>query len=348
MYKHLLVALDDSPLGAHTVGRAVAFAQAAGARISFFHATPDLAAPGDSALLYSLDTTFFSETASGNTNSVLLKAATAAGLAGVPCQTLAVTSEHPAQALLDAAHAQRCDLIFVSSHGRLPGLRGWLHGSVTKRLLQITDLPVLVCTVEANSPTSACDTALAIVAGEHRAIASVLQGLQQLLCAARAEGGVLDVALMRQMLAYLRAFPEGQHHPKEEAHLFRLLRLRTDTLGPELEELLRQHVQEQVLVENLALALEHYTPAEAATLEAVGAAVHQLAGAVWEHMSMEETTIFPAARRHLDDNDWDEVARAFRAHQDPLLNFDSDINLPVGQLYNRIAAALLASGQPGG
>ena len=48
------------------------------------------------------------------------------------------------QAILEAAQRHACDLLFVSSHGRVPGLRGWLHSSVTRQLLQIANLPVHV------------------------------------------------------------------------------------------------------------------------------------------------------------------------------------------------------------
>ena len=41
MYRHLLVPLDDSPLSAETVGRAVEFARTLGARVTFFHAQAD-------------------------------------------------------------------------------------------------------------------------------------------------------------------------------------------------------------------------------------------------------------------------------------------------------------------
>jgi len=61
MYKHLLVALDDTPLGVTTVNRSLEFARALGARITFFYAAPDLTATGEGALLFSLDRQAFSD-----------------------------------------------------------------------------------------------------------------------------------------------------------------------------------------------------------------------------------------------------------------------------------------------
>ncbi|MDZ5455173.1 universal stress protein [Azohydromonas lata] len=345
MYRHLLVALDDSPLGDATVTRSVEFARSAGARITFFHAAPDLAATGEGALLYTLDQEAFAQEAAGAASAVLVKAAAAAGAAGVSCGTESRTSDQPAQAIVEAAHRHGCDLVFVSAHGRVPGLRGWLRHSVTQHLLQLADLPVLVSAVESNDACAPAARALGIVAGEHRAIAAVLQGLQHLVRAARLPGQQLDVGLAAEMVRYLREFPGTQHHPKEETVLFRLLRQRTHELDHVLLELERQHGQEQRRVQALADALSRYDSSEAASLEAVGDAVQQLAGTVWEHMGMEEALVFPAARRYLSEGDWSEVAQAFTTHDDPLRELQP--GLPLERLFRHVAAALLRKDMAG-
>ena len=45
MYRHMLVPIDASDLSIELVGNAVAVARPIGARITFFHVTPDHAAP---------------------------------------------------------------------------------------------------------------------------------------------------------------------------------------------------------------------------------------------------------------------------------------------------------------
>lgn len=341
MYQHLLVPIDDTPLASVTIARAVGYARSAGARITFFHAAPDLGATGEGALLYTMDRGSFGEARSAQGQGGLLQARTAADLAGVPCQTLAHTTDHPAQAIHDSAHAQGCDLIFLCSHGRAPGWRGWLRGSVTQRLLEITDMPVLVAGVEANDADADMHKALGIIGAEHRSIGAVLRGMQQLVREARADGGRLNTALMQQMLAYLRSFPEALHHPKEEAHLFRLLRQRSGDFHALLAELERQHTLEAALVEAVAGALARHSAADAATLEALGEAVQRLAGAVWEHMSLEEAQVLPAARRHLQPEDWKAVAAAFTAHVDPLR--EVDVGQPLTAAFAQIATRLLAT-----
>ena len=52
-------------------------------------------------------------------------------------------SDHPYQAIIDAARRHGCDAIFMSSHGR-KGLARLLHGSQTFEVLAHSDIPTLV------------------------------------------------------------------------------------------------------------------------------------------------------------------------------------------------------------
>jgi nucleotide-binding universal stress UspA family protein len=67
----------------------------------------------------------------------------AAKSAGVRCETVSVTDDYPADAILAQAKKRGCDLIFMASHGRR-GLRGVLLGSETQKVLSGSPLPVLV------------------------------------------------------------------------------------------------------------------------------------------------------------------------------------------------------------
>lgn len=335
MYQHLLVPIDDTPLATVTVARAVRFAQSTGARVTFFHAAPDLAATGDGALLYTLDGDAFVDAQVSQGQAALLQARTVADLAGVASETLTRTTDHPARAIHETAHAQGCDLIFLSAHGCTPCWRG-----VMQRLLEITQLPVLVASVEANQVDADMNRALGIISAEHRSITAVLRGMQQAVREAHMPGQSLDTTLLQQMIDYLRAFPATLHHPKEEDQLFRLLRLRTDECEAVLQELEREHAQEPALVQAVTEALSRHDPADATTLGPVWDAVQRLAGALWEHMGIEEAQVFPAAARHLLPEDWSAVAQAFTANVDPL--HDVDVGRPLTAAFARISATLLA------
>lgn len=62
---------------------------------------------------------------------------------GVPCEKVYLENESPADGLLRAAENNRCDLIFISTHGE-PGIIGKLFGTVASRIVEHSKIPVLV------------------------------------------------------------------------------------------------------------------------------------------------------------------------------------------------------------
>src|SRR5690348_13630822 len=137
MYRHLLVPLDDSPLAVQTVRDAVGFARALGAKLTFFHAQEDYGASSVGALQRVLAPADFNEHVAGEARAILSKAEVVAREAGVPFTSVAVISNRPYEAILNAAEAQRCDLIFIASHGRR-GIKALMLGSQTQKVLQHT------------------------------------------------------------------------------------------------------------------------------------------------------------------------------------------------------------------
>ncbi len=61
----------------------------------------------------------------------------------VPCEKVYLENESPADGLLQAAEKNRCDLIFISTHGK-PGIVGKLFGTVATRIMAHSKMPVLV------------------------------------------------------------------------------------------------------------------------------------------------------------------------------------------------------------
>ena len=62
---------------------------------------------------------------------------------GVPCEKVYLEDESPADGLLRAAEKNRCDLIFISTHGE-PGIIGSLFGTVASKIIARSKIPVLV------------------------------------------------------------------------------------------------------------------------------------------------------------------------------------------------------------
>ena len=59
------------------------------------------------------------------------------------CNSVHVTNEYAAEAIMEAARKYRCDLIHMGSHGRR-GISGVLMGSQTQKVLTESKIPVLV------------------------------------------------------------------------------------------------------------------------------------------------------------------------------------------------------------
>ena len=88
VYGHLMVPVDDSVLSSVNAEAAVQLAARLGARITFFHAAPDLGATRAGARLKSNDPRAFAESAFGDTHAMLAKYAVSAEALGVPYKTL--------------------------------------------------------------------------------------------------------------------------------------------------------------------------------------------------------------------------------------------------------------------
>src|SRR5262249_8277638 len=138
-----------------------------------------------------------------------------------------------------------------------------------------------------------------IIRDEHRSLAAVIHGLEYLVREARSKTITTQFALLRAMLHYIKAFPETLHHPKEEAYLFRKLRIRTNEYNETLDELERQHVAGQALVGRLEATLDAYEADPIGGFGGFADAVEQFSTAQWAHMNLETKVIMPAAQRHL-------------------------------------------------
>lgn len=145
MFKHILVPTDGSALSGDTVKKAVDFARETGAKITFFYAKPDypVAFYGEGALIDPTTPEKFAEMAEKQSQEILAAAQGMAAGAGISCASTSATSDVPYEAIIDAAAANDCDLIFMASHGRR-GLSGLLLGSETQKVLTHSKVPVLV------------------------------------------------------------------------------------------------------------------------------------------------------------------------------------------------------------
>jgi nucleotide-binding universal stress UspA family protein/hemerythrin-like domain-containing protein len=337
MYRHLLVPIDGTDLSVGAIGSAVELACSLQARITFFHVVPDHASsPSGEADMVRLPVQV-DYPYTGRARELLAKAEAAARALGVPCDSAHVVGARPATAIVAAARARRCDLIFMAaSHGHGSKL-GMALASEMLTALMNADIPVLMSSTGDPPPAA---HAIGIIRDEHRSLAAVMHAWMLALAGARTAGAPPDARLMRAVLSYIQDFSVALHHPKEEQHLFRRLRERSRSIGVELDELERQHARDVALVAELARrvdALADAGPDAVAQAGQLEEAVQAYAAFLWEHMGREEGAILPAAQRHLSAADWAEIDAAFEQNHDP--NFAGETDQEFRQLFSRIVNA---------
>jgi nucleotide-binding universal stress UspA family protein len=145
MFKHILLPTDGSPLSDKGVQRGIAFAKRIKARVTVIHVVPEFRAlPDDTLLPTSAAVRLrFLDEAGKRGQRIVAKAAKKAAAAGVRCKTIVAPSGMPYLHIISAARKQKCDLIFMASHGRR-GLSSVLLGSETSKVLTHSKIPVLV------------------------------------------------------------------------------------------------------------------------------------------------------------------------------------------------------------
>lgn len=145
MYKHILVPTDGSELSTQAARAAVALAKSSGARITAFYAKPGYPQEyyDDGAPSGPNKPEEFAKSTEKQARRALDFVTDLCKKADVKGNRISVTSDTPAQAILDAASKAGCDLIFMASRGR-HGLSALLLGSETYKVLTNAKIPVLV------------------------------------------------------------------------------------------------------------------------------------------------------------------------------------------------------------
>lgn len=145
MYDRLLVATDGSKLSEKAVTHAIDLARRLGAKLTVFHAAPEYPSPlyTEGVMMEMMSKKAYVAGAARTSAAILERIAKKAAAAGVACETHHALSRSPSDAILAAAKKYKCDAIVMGSRGH-GGLKAFLIGSVTQKVLAQTSLPVIV------------------------------------------------------------------------------------------------------------------------------------------------------------------------------------------------------------
>lgn len=144
MFKHILIATDGSELAGKAVEHGLTLAKELGARVTIVAVTEAIGAnlPWEVAAVMSQEE--YEKGVSRYANAVLAAATDRAHQMSISCSAVHVKDRLPAEGILEAAKANGCELIVMSSHGRR-GLSKLLLGSQASAVLARADVPVLIC-----------------------------------------------------------------------------------------------------------------------------------------------------------------------------------------------------------
>jgi hemerythrin-like domain-containing protein len=176
--------------------------------------------------------------------------------------------------------------------------------------------------------------AIRILKDEHRSISAVLLGLKHLAQIAQDGRVKPEFQVFRSMLRYIDQYPERLHHPKEDEHLFARLQERAPHTKALIDGLKAEHVQGAALIRDLERSLLFFEEGWPAGANEFVAAVAAYADFHWKHMRKEENEVLPLAEKHLSEDDWRGIDRAFTANTDPIAGIEER---DFQKLFSRIA-----------
>ncbi len=135
MFKNILVAIDDSPYSRFVVPVAIEMANRFGGEMLVLHVSEH---DRGRAVVYSLESP-------QSATMLVADAVKTVRQAGITArgQLKDVGAGHVAKAIVESVEANGIDLIVMGSRG-LSDVQGLMLGSVTHKVMQTTDVPVLV------------------------------------------------------------------------------------------------------------------------------------------------------------------------------------------------------------
>jgi nucleotide-binding universal stress UspA family protein len=143
MFKRILVPTDGSEISKRVMQDCMKFAKELGAEVIGLSVAPPYSAYVYQAQVLADAKDRFDDECTQFANRCLADLKTAAKEFGVKCETFYVVGDFPFESIIQIAKDKHCDLIAMASHGR-KGIKGFLLGSETNKVLTHSQIPVLV------------------------------------------------------------------------------------------------------------------------------------------------------------------------------------------------------------
>jgi len=144
VFKHILIPTDGSSISDKAAKAGIALASALGAKVTAYCAFEELLSIYVEGYAFDQKTVAAFEEGARKVGQkrvdLIGKMAQAAGVTFASLVTKALTAD---EGIINAAKKQKCDVIFMASHGR-HGLSKLMMGSITQKVLAHSKIPVVV------------------------------------------------------------------------------------------------------------------------------------------------------------------------------------------------------------
>jgi nucleotide-binding universal stress UspA family protein len=154
MYRRILVPRDSSPTAERGLREGIALASRQGAELVLLHVIDTFPALGELSSVSAYDERL--QRMHRHASALLERGKQAAAETGVPAQTVMreITRERPADAIIEEAAREECDLIVMGTHRRR-GFNRLALGSEAEIVVRTSSVPVLLVR-EPEATSEAC------------------------------------------------------------------------------------------------------------------------------------------------------------------------------------------------
>ena len=151
---------------------------------------------------------------------------------------------------------------------------------------------------------------------EHRTIARLLDLLERQVDLFE-KAGHPDYELLAEIIDYFRSYPDLYHHPKEDLVLEKL-KTRNPQKASEIGDLEEEHAEVTERLNTFTRAITNVLMEVEMPRETFVKIARDFIEGERRHMTGEERVFFPAARKYLTAEDWEDLDRHVSKFSDPL------------------------------
>lgn len=167
---------------------------------------------------------------------------------------------------------------------------------------------------------------------DHINLSRVLRLLETQLDLIQA-GDHVDVHVLGEIIDYVQSYPDLIHHPREDV-IFAVYRERASTHLDVIDRLLDEHRTLIASTTHLKISLDQWRSDSPVPREHIVALISDYLRMQWDHLNLEEGSIYGPLEQGLDAGDWVRIEAALPHGTDPL--FGDLVRQRYQNLYERV------------